>query len=385
MLAIPTHDYFSFTPQPKLRMDGALLDAAGQLAAYWLSEKFSWENTCFPFQVGRYTQYADPPTGGARLICRGDVRLKDGVRLEAQFDLVDEHGRLYARAADWGSRKFTIAANIRHFRADPLRRSLSQEWMPQVLIHQGVVARMLEPYPEGYLDQGGGLWQRMLANMVLSAHERRSYYRELPPAGPRREEWLMGRVAAKEAVRQWLLAQHGLHLACADIELANSAEGEPHVMRITGLPQGIGLPAISISHSRRGAFAACAAAGKRLGIDYQVMDRVVDAEGLITGAFTPAEAQQYLGGLAATERLRAAVGLWCAKEAAAKAAGTGLKGRPADWTIAGARLGSTSGAEPAGAQVRYSGREYGVELHFTADAVFALCLAAEGALPTARA
>ncbi|MDR3417971.1 MAG: beta-ketoacyl synthase N-terminal-like domain-containing protein [Nevskia sp.] len=370
MAAIATDDYFSFTERPRLRMDGALLDAAGQLAAYWLSEKFSWENTCFPFQVGHYTQYADPPPAGTPLLCRGDVRLKDGVRLEAQFDLVDQHGKLYARAADWGSRKFTIAANIRHFRADPLRRYLSQEWMPQALAQSGVVARLLEPYPEGYLDQGGGLWQRMIANMALGPEERKVFYRELPPSGPRREEWLMGRIAAKEAVRQWLLTQHGLHLAGADIELTNAASGEPYVAHIVGLPPGIGLPTVSISHSRRGAFAACTAGGARLGIDYQVLERV-DVDALIAGGFIAAETQ-YLAGLDDAERRRAAVGLWGAKEAAAKAAGSGLGGRPSDWTIVGASVGPGHARQLA--SVRHAGHEYAVELHFTEGAVFALCL-----------
>ena len=37
MVAIPTTDYFSFTTTPRMRLDGALLDAVGQLAAYWIT------------------------------------------------------------------------------------------------------------------------------------------------------------------------------------------------------------------------------------------------------------------------------------------------------------------------------------------------------------
>ncbi|WP_051748668.1 type I polyketide synthase [Nevskia soli] len=372
MTAISTADYFSFTTQPTMRMDGALLDAVGQLAAYWLTEKFSWDWTCFPFQVGHYTQYADPPPAGTRLICRGDVAHKDGVRIEAHFDVFDEQGRLIVRAANWGSRTFTIAKNLHHFRIDPVTRFMSDPWMTQALAQRGMAARLLQPFAEGYLDQGGGLWQRMIANLVLNTDERRIFYRELPPNGPRREEWLVGRIAAKEAVREWLAQQHGLHLASADIEIANAPNGQPYVSRVWGLPAGITAPAVSISHSSRGALAACAPAGARLGVDYQRIERI-EAEDLIAGAFSAAEAQQFLRSLPAPAQKQAAVALWCAKEAAAKASGGGLEGRPLDWTITAVEAGG--GAGQLLARVRHGGVEYRVELHNAAAEIFALCRA----------
>ncbi len=370
MLAIATHDYFSFTTTPQMRMDAALLDAAGQLAAYWLTEKDSWEYTCFPFQVRHFTQYADPPAAGTRLICRGDLRMLNEVRLEAHFDLIDDSGRLIARAAGWGSRRFTTTQNLYQFRFDPQARFVSQAWPTPTLARSGVVARLIPAFPEGYFDEGGGLWQRMLANLVLSASEREIYYRSLPPSGPRREEWLLGRVAAKDAVREWLLREHGLRMAGADVEISNAASGQPIVARIAGLPSGIAVPVISISHSRRAALAACAPAGSELGVDYQHLDRV-DAEDLIAGAFTVAETQQFLRALVNIELKPAAVALWCAKEAAAKAAGSGLEGRPRDWEIVAAELEPRDGNPNVA--VRHEGVEYKVELHFAKLAVFALC------------
>jgi acyl transferase domain-containing protein len=256
MAVIATHDYFSFTAQPRFRMDGALLDAVGQLAAYWLTEKWSWEHSCFPFQVGQYTQYADPPAPGTQLVCRGAMELVDDAWVKAQFDVFDTQGRIIMRVANWGSRKFTAAPSLYHFRFDPLRRYLTQP------VAQGeIVVRRLEAFPEGYLDQGGGLWQRMVANLVLDAEERQVYYRELPAAGPRREEWLVGRIAAKDAVREWLLRQHGLLVPAADIRIAEDAQGRAQVTRIAGLPAGLVPPALNIQVHQRSALAACAAPG----------------------------------------------------------------------------------------------------------------------------
>ena len=369
MQVIPTEDYFAFTTQPVMRMDGALLDAVGQLAAYWLTEKYSWDWTCFPFQVGHYTQYADPPAAGSRLICRGDVAHKDGVRIEAHFDVFDEQGRLIMRAAHWGSRTFTIARNLHHFRIDPVTRFMSDHWMPDLLAPRGIAARLLQPFAEGYLDQGGGLWQRMIANLVLNAEERRLFYRELPAVGPRREEWLVGRIAAKDAVRDWLAQQHGLRLACADIEIANAADGQPYVSRVWGLPAGVLPPTVSISHHGRGAFAACAPAGVQLGVEYQRPQGVQAAE-LMLSAFSAAEARQFLHSLPADAQKHAAVALWSAKQAAAKASGRGLEGQPQQWTIAAVEAGASGQLL---VRVRHGGGEYAVELHSAETEIFALC------------
>ena len=376
MEAISTEDYFAFTTQPTLRMDGALLDAVGQLAAYWLTEKYSWDWTCFPFQVGHYTQYADPPAAGTRLICRGDVAHRDGVRIEAHFDVFDEQGRLIMRAANWGSRTFTIARNLHHFRIDPVTRFMSQQWMQEALAPRGMAACLLQPFAEGYLDQGGGLWQRMIANLVLNADERRLFYRELPAVGPRREEWLVGRIAAKEAVREWLAQQHGLRLSSADIEISNAPNGQPYVSRVWGLPAGIAAPVVSISHSQRGALAACAPAGAQLGVDFQRLERI-DAEDLIAGAFSDAETRQFLRTLPVTAQKHAAVSLWSAKEAAAKAAGSGLEGRPQDWSIVAVEAGRGDGQVLA--RIRHGARDYLVELYSAATEVFALCRAEQNA------
>lgn len=379
MQVIPTEDYFAFTTRPVMRMDGALLDAVGQLAAYWLTEKYSWDWTCFPFQVGHYTQYADPPAPGTPLICRGDVTHKDGVRIEAHFDVFDQQGRLIMRAAHWGSRTFTIARNLHHFRIDPVTRFMSDHWMPQQLAARGMAARLLQPFAEGYLDQGGGLWQRMIANLVLNADERRVFYRELPALGPRREEWLVGRIAAKEAVRDWLAQQHGLRLASADIEIANAPGGQPYVSRAWGLPPGVLPPVLSISHSGRGALAACAPAGTQLGVDYQRPQALAGAD-LVEAGFSPAEAQLYLHSLPPPQRQHAAVALWCAKEAAAKAAGAGPETRPRDWNVITVEGG---GAGQMLVRLRHGGAEYRVELHSAESEVFALCRIEPGAGATA--
>ncbi|WP_028009526.1 type I polyketide synthase [Solimonas flava] len=362
--AIATHDYFDFTTAPRFEYDAAILDAVGALAAYWVTEKFAWAYNCFPFRLGRFTLYAPPPPAGTRVRCRGDVRLVGETIVAADFDVADAQGRVLMRADDWEDRKFPTPQRFLHYRLDPPARMLSEPLL-EGLLPPGVVARRLEPFDEGFLDQGFAIWKRVLAHMVLDAAELKTFY-ALPASGPRREEWLMGRVAAKDAARQWLAALP-LALAAADVHVASDAAGAPQ-LRIGAHPGP--TPAVSISHSRRWGVAAVAPPGARLGIDYQRLDGI-DLEAVARGALNAAE-QTLIAAQTGAARARAIAALWSAKEAAAKASGLGLQGRPQDWHV----IRYAGDATIAGADVEHGGQRYAVMIHFIEGReVFALCLA----------
>jgi acyl transferase domain-containing protein/phosphopantetheinyl transferase len=369
MATIGTRDYFSFTATPKFRIDAALLDAAGQLAGYWLTEKLSWGYKCFPYNLGHYTQYADPLPADRGLLCRADIKIATH-KIDCQFDLIDSEGQLIARAANWEDVKYSAPQNLYRFRLAPIERYLSVPNLQSELAGSGLAARYLEAFEAGYLDQGSAVWKRMLAALVLNEDERRVFSGELPPTGPRREEWLVGRVCAKDAVRAWATEHLKINFAAADVHIANRDNGAPYVANVLGWPAGVLYPAVSISHSRRAAVAVCGPAESAPGIDFQHLNRV-DAEDLIAGAFSAAESDRYLRALPREELRRAAVALWCAKEAAAKSAGSGLEGRPQDWQISGADLESAQGRW---VRVRRGAQQFEIELHYNGDdTVVALC------------
>jgi acyl transferase domain-containing protein/phosphopantetheinyl transferase len=378
MATISTDDYFGFTQAPRLRTDPALLDAAGQLAGFWLTEKLSWEYNCFPFQIGRYEQYADPQPAQRAMLGRGEFRL-EGLKLDCQFDLLDADGALLSRATGWEDRKYAVPQNLFQLRLAPLQRSLSVPTLQRELASSGLVARRIDAFDEGYLEQGGAVWMRLLAHLTLTERERHEFYRVLPRSGPRREEWLLGRVCAKEAVREWAARELQLNLADADIEISHLDRGAPCVVSVLGWPEGVALPMISISHSRRSAVAACGASDM-LGIDFlphQTIERV-NVDDLIAGAFTTEEAGFFIQGWPKSDQRRAATALWCSKEAAAKASGTGLEGKPQEWTIASANLERRASNQPL-VSVRRGGVDYDVELYFGGDALIALCRKASAA------
>jgi 4'-phosphopantetheinyl transferase len=133
----------------------------------------------------------------------------------------------------------------------------------------------------------------------------------------RREEWLLGRWAAKSLART--LPGYRQFAPC-DIEVRNSPDGSPYLC----LPGGDPAPdCLSISHSHQFALAAMALGpGIRVGVDLEkieprtnefVEDYFTSAERGLVGSF-PAEARDMVSTL-----------IWSAKESMLKALQVGLR------------------------------------------------------------
>lgn len=133
---------------------------------------------------------------------------------------------------------------------------------------------------------------------------------------------LLGRLAAKHVVARLILATTGAQLGLHDIQVLASEAGRP-VVRIAGGDRLWGAPAVvSIAHS--GAVAAAIGSlhpdVRSVGIDLELR-RSPDA--LVRLGFTSTE-RRLIEASEPAEQVDLVMRLWCAKEAAAKAWGTGL-------------------------------------------------------------
>jgi phosphopantetheinyl transferase len=135
-------------------------------------------------------------------------------------------------------------------------------------------------------------------------------------------------------------------------------------------------PDLSITHSDGHCVAAVADPGLRIGVDLERGPRELAR---VRRGFAPEE-------LAALERLEgraraaAVLGLWCAKEAASKAWGTGLDGAPRAWRVEGYRAGCRD------VTVHHRGVRLPVRVHADPEEGFALCvLSGEPAIGAAGA
>lgn len=370
MVTIATDDYFRFTKQPQFRTDPALLDAAGQVVGYWLTERYTWGFNCFPYHVGSFRQYAPMPPAGTPVICRCDVRMTDPLRIEAHFDVLGADGRLLMRATNWEDRKFTVPERYYAFRMAPQTGFLSEPYQADTLAAAGIVARRLPAFDDGFLDQGFSIWKRVLANLVLNDDERRDWY-ALPVTGPQREAWLLGRVAAKDAVRVWLQQTHGVLVAPADIAIGGAADSPPQLLRIDGVALPA-LPSISISEHGGNAFAACSGPGLAVGIDYRRLDRPL-AEDPVASQLSGSERSRFLSELGSADQDRASAALAAAKRAAARSSGRRIDTQAAEWQVVDGAVPQAAAAVGA-VLVRHAGIDHPVALHLGSNDVFALSL-----------
>lgn len=163
----------------------------------------------------------------------------------------------------------------------------------------------------------------LLADLILSPGEREQWL-AMRAVEKRRHEWLLGRYAAKDAVRRLLEKHLDLELTPGEIEIVPDPYGRPQVR--AAISSGPLEPALSIAHSfahGRGTAVALAALdpGVLVGIDLESLDhRRQNYEAI---AFSPDE-RSLLAGLPGDLHEEWALRMWCAKEAVGKALGRGL-------------------------------------------------------------
>ncbi|MGH7359161.1 MAG: 4'-phosphopantetheinyl transferase family protein, partial [Candidatus Rokuibacteriota bacterium] len=319
----PAGDLFAQRAAAGFQTDLVRLDAAGQLLGYWAIERLPGVDAVAPVSVGALELYG-PPTG-ERLRCEVEVQEVGEVSVRATLQLFTPDGRLHARVVDWQDRCFRLPPRVATFLGAPSTTSLSEPWeLPAgSLAADGDLACTRLPIGR---DPVAGWVEREVALLVLSRAERE----ELGAArgtDARKTEWLMGRIAVKDAVRRLLARRHDRGAIWpADVEVSQDARGAPRVRLLGGLAD-LAPPAVSISHADGVvvALAVDARRGVRPGIDVEPPSP--RPRGFDEVAYTPGE-QQLLAGVPPDDRDEWVTRLWCAKEAAGKAAGTGLPDGP---------------------------------------------------------
>jgi phosphopantetheinyl transferase len=312
--------------EPELLTDAVALDAAGQVLAYWAKEQLGPHVDVFPFRVGAIRVMQPPPAAGTRIRCDVRASLVGDLQTRCDIDLVDPHGRAIYRIEGWENRRFELPRELLQLRISPRTARMARRWDAPIGGVDGaerLACCRVDAITESFLESNQGIWRQMLACLILSRRER-ALWSAMPGVPKRRHEWLLGRVAAKDAVRELLESQHGIVLPPADIEILPDAHGRP-VVHIAAL-NGLGLaPVVSISHSGGVAAALAALDGRSLvGIDIErVSGRAQEFERL---AFTQDERRLLDGMPDAASRAEWRLRFWCAKEAAGKALGRGLAG-----------------------------------------------------------
>ncbi|MEV8507477.1 beta-ketoacyl synthase N-terminal-like domain-containing protein [Actinoplanes sp. NPDC051475] len=283
---------------------GALLDNALQLIGNWLITTQPFRTVALPVGLRHVKFYGPPPAPGTAFDCVARVRTITDGELIADTQL-SVNGRVWAQID---------GATDRRFDSHPAARACE---------------RFPEKYPMSQRRDGGwtvafdawtDLVTRGMAARGILGGEAATEYERMPAA--KRNPWMLGRIAAKDAVRfrQWDAG----HTDVYPIELTvrNEPSGKPYVELRPG--RGLVESAVSIAHTAEAGVAIAGPAGAEVGID--VVEIAPRDETTFRYALTDSERAQLTDD-------RSFARLWAAKEAAGKALGTGLDGAPRRFVV----------------------------------------------------
>ncbi|MFY1623267.1 beta-ketoacyl synthase N-terminal-like domain-containing protein [Micromonospora sp. WMMD735] len=318
---------------------GALLDNALQLIGNWLITTQPFRTVALPVGLGQVRFYGPPPPAGRAFECVARVRSIDDGKLVADTQL-SYQGRVWSEIEGATDRRFDSHPQARVAERFPERHPMS----------------LLQP--EGWtmaFDCWTDLVTRgMAARGILGGAAYADYERQ--PAKTRKQ-WMLGRIAAKDAVRARLWEDGHTDIYPIELTVGNDPDGRPWVRGRPG--RGLGDCDVSLAHcaeigvaiARRRAPDAVPG-GPGVGID--VAEVTDHPESTLTFALTPAELTllaSLAGGNVEARRLWF-TRFWAAKEAVAKAEGTGLDGSPRRFRV--------YSATDSGLTVEIGGRAYRV-------------------------
>ncbi|MEU0838909.1 beta-ketoacyl synthase N-terminal-like domain-containing protein [Streptomyces sp. NPDC005962] len=332
---------------------GALLDNVGQLLGYWIMATRTERSVVFPVGMRLMRFFGPPPRPGAEVECLVRIVALTDAALEADIQLLTG-SQVWAELNGWHDRRFDNDPQTRPVERFPQRNTLSR---PQ----PGGWSLVHERWPD--------LASRdLIMRNHLGGAERAEYGRR-PPLG--RRQWLLGRIAAKDAVRRWLWEQGEGPVFPAEIRVCDDEHGRPYAVGVHGRT----LPPLdlTLAHAAEAGVALVVprrentqcGIGIGTGIGIAIEEITDRDEAALAATFGPAERE-----LLATAPARWATAT-AAKEAVAKAEGTGSQ----NTTIVGAdtsrltvevaapghrprryRVHCTTTANPSG----LPGREYAV-------------------------
>jgi acyl transferase domain-containing protein/phosphopantetheinyl transferase len=279
---------------------GALLDAAGQLASLWIMQKAETDRVSLPVKVAAIEFYSPEPPPDARVECEAVIRSFGQREVLSDITLWHE-GTPYCSITRWEDWRFNTGGGLFDLMLFPERNLLAQ-------VHpEGFVTVPIEQRPISELNS---LARRFVPTAAVT-----NELEQLP--SPRHQtSWLYSRIAAKDAVRAFLFERGSGPIYPIEVSIDHDPQGKPIVTSETGRDIRV-----SVSHTD-GMAAALALEGADPGIDIELI--APRGERFASIAFTADELAQ-LPDKDSDEWLTR---LWCAKEAAGKARGTGLQGSP---------------------------------------------------------
>jgi acyl transferase domain-containing protein/phosphopantetheinyl transferase len=301
-----------------LPLPGATLDNIGQLFGCLAMLRLEERSLVFPHRIAAIEIHSDTPPVGSLIDC-----LVHSLTSDKSSACADIHASVdttpWLTIRQWSDHRFSLDSKLR-----------SSTYFP-------------ERYPVATMSDDGWTWlsehwsdaasRELLSHYQLAKSEREHY---MPLKTYRQRQWLLGRIAAKDAVRDLLWTCGERDVYPAEIVIVNNDNGAPSAKG----NHGRCLPPlyISVSHVEGYAVALCRtqeSAPGGVGIDTEQLRRV-DPD-LVTSSLTTAEANMIRRAAKSPEDLDLLFWrFWTAKEAVSKLDGLGLRYKPGEIIVTSA-------------------------------------------------
>jgi hypothetical protein len=316
---LPRNTLVKDHPEPGFLTDPVILDAAGQVVAFWSQECLEKAGDIFPYRLGALHCYGPLRAVGTRLRCDVAVTHVGDKDIRSDIEIRDAQGLVLYRLESWEDRRFLLPRALWDLRLAPRTTRTGIAWLDPIrhLTGNPVFCARVDLTPE-LLDASHGIWTQVLAHLVLSRAERQQWAGMTPAVA---QQWLLGRSAAKDAVRLLLKETAGLDVCAADVEIEAGVD-ERLFARGRWVQRLGAAPSVSLSCAKGTAVAIAALTQDRLlGVDVKHLAEL--SEERATGALTSSERRvlQDSAGSAADEWY---VRACCAKQSLKNALGNGF-------------------------------------------------------------
>ena len=280
---------------------GSLLDNAGQLFGLWLQLTLPKDRIAFPVKIQEVELYAplDDQQGSFECTCQL-------TSLNEEFAFADfilkRDNKVWAIIRGWQNRRLEIDERLWNALISP-KHALSTEIVPGVFMFHNAYSRV-------------NSWD-FIVKRYFNQDEKK-HYNELPLH--KKKEWIISRVAAKDAVKGVLHRDGELHYP-VEFAITSTEAGQP-------FPEGGAANGIHLSLAHKNTDAVAIARSDRpVGIDIEeVREHNTAFKELV---FDPAE----LALIGSRDEAEWLTRFWVAKEAYGKSLGKGLRGNPKAYTV----------------------------------------------------
>jgi hypothetical protein len=308
----------------RLHTDVIVIDSFTHLLGCWgLDELADRGDVIFPLNLEELQVFGERPAVGTDVACRIAIEDLQRHRVRVRAEIVRPDGTVWMRLDGWEDWRFHWPGRYRDVFRQPRDTFVGEELLPGD--REASVVWLAPP-----ADMGRPVWRDVLEQTQLGPAERAEHLARGEPEDVRSRR-LWGRIAAKEAARRLRRAEGRRPTYPADLAVVPDADGRgrPRLIRVDD-PGDQTLPAIAIADAD-GVAVAIAARDPMAHLGIAVAVIPAHTGGLEQAALTPSE-RALLGRWSGPTSLEWAARFACAREAAARAVGTGLDGgtRPAE-------------------------------------------------------